>query len=85
MLFNIVVVMTLVILYILTFYAGYNRANEKLNNDEPNAAMWGTIERICLAALCVVLIAFMLSMEFDVVTYYIKEILDKLEALTAHG
>lgn len=85
MLFNIVMGILAVILYALIVCAGYNRANDKLNDNEPHASIWETIERIYLAVLCVVFIMYLLSMEFDVVTYYLKDILEKLEVLTAHG
>lgn len=85
MLFNIAMGILLVIQYALVVYAGYNRANDKLHKDELHVAIWETLERVCLATFCIEFFIFWKMTEFDMMTLYLKEILEKLEALTAHG
>lgn len=68
--------------YVMAFYAGYKWSKEKSNNNEPSAAMWKTMERVYTGIFCVVYLCFLLDVRFNVITWYLKEILTKLGELT---
>lgn len=85
MTYDIFIGIALVLLYVITLYAGCKKAENKSNSDEPYATIWENIERVSLAAFCIGLFMCLLSMKFDLLAYFLREILGKLEALAARG
>lgn len=83
--YDIVHGIAIVVLYIFTLYAGYKKVEDKLNKNESYAAIWENLERVGLATFCIVFSMYLLSMKFDLMAYFLKEILGELGVLTAHG